>query len=1238
MSISTPMKRFLVSVHVAEAEVQFLELSEGEYVLGSGEGSNVVLQAEGIAERHVAVWVSDGRMQVEGLVGGVTVNGYAISERVEVEIPASVELPGVTLVVKEIMEAEPVGESVSDGSTDVTLPVVRKTAPVVSADMDVTIPVPRKKPAKDVDPDVTIPVTRRGPVTGKVQAGMKGNGQDEAPLQGAYKLVKEIARGGMGQIYFGEDPQLKREVAVKVSSLAQGGTDPRFAKEAEVLAQLAHPNVVPIYAIGTDGQRRPYYSMKLVKGRTLQAVLNDLKRGDAIALKEYPRATLLTIFRKVCDAMMFAHSKRILHRDLKPENIMVGEYGEVLVMDWGLAKTLGEKDPSGGTKAPVEDTGNYGMTMEGDVMGTPQYMSPEQAEGMVAELDERSDIYSLGGILYAILTLRPPIDGKTLNEVLTKVKKGEISSMITRSGGKDGLEQGIPAPIGGEVPEALRAVTLKAMSTDRNKRYGTVEAFAGDIEAYQNGFATSAEDAGALRQVVLFIKRNKGVSTAVGIFLLAAIGFTVRLGIEKEQARASEHRAIANEQKATAETENARREAAKAMVALAEAAEESGDSEAMRAALAKVPPDLRDSIWEYLEDRSDSADLKVAPLNGGEWLHVDKCPDDPDSVVAVQTNGQICIVNSNTGQITPLWKAERKGASLFGFSVSEEGKRIALLWRKGNSPTADIEIRGLRDGERQGPETITTQLLGDLMRGGHGVEMASKFLFVWSKTTFYYADLEAWDLDSGQKLWKRGGVQTFRWDSKSESLFALGGKLERVSAADGKVLWSGEATPRFVWNFPRTVQIDCEKKRLFSARPQARSMRVYDLQSGSLGWEAHYRFGSPLSLTHEPNGQYVGVLSWRSILGSVLEIRDASNGTLVEARPFVWKRAGGGDNTRIACSRTAFVIGFPKRILAWRFGKASPVEGTQRFYDGLQNFGIMLPVNGGTQVVRISQKPGGAQSELWLSHFGDPERDKNASINFPGNGWYMAADASGKRLCVFRPSSRSIAAYRVTGDQLDEVWAPRKLERASFALPAPTVDRLWAGAIVVEFSTGNTLASLKRDGLEFMRLGVRSEKSAAWLGEERLVAPVLKVGGDTGQGQAEERLLAIWSALTGELLAQAPANQIRSLAASPDGRWVVEGGEDKRVRIRNGRTLEVEHEFRAHERAVTGVVWHPRLPLLVTRDEGRVRIWETQTWRKVEEFSLDPGDGALHIQGDGTRLSVSDDGGVDLYEPASFRK
>jgi serine/threonine protein kinase len=206
---------------------------------------------------------------------------------------------------------------------DVTIP--QRAVAKTKASMEVTIP--QRMPTRTTSGTVNHPKTQ-----------ISESQKPDAPLTGGYSLVREIARGGMGQIYFGEDPQLKRNVAVKVSSVSEDGEDPRFSKEAKVLAQLAHPNIVPIHNIGVDGQGRPFYSMKLVKGRTLQSVLNLIRDGDANANKEYPRATLLTIFRKVCDAMMFAHSNGILHRDLKPENIMVGEYGEVLVMDWGWQK------------------------------------------------------------------------------------------------------------------------------------------------------------------------------------------------------------------------------------------------------------------------------------------------------------------------------------------------------------------------------------------------------------------------------------------------------------------------------------------------------------------------------------------------------------------------------------------------------------------------------------------------------------------------------------------------------------------------------------------------------------------------------------------------------------------------------------------------------------------------------------------------------------------------------------
>jgi tetratricopeptide (TPR) repeat protein len=336
-------------------------------------------------------------------------------------------------------------------------------------------------------------------------------------------MVKAIAKGGMGEIHLARDGELEREVAVKVSTVSEGAVDPRFTKEARVLANLAHPNIVPIYNLGVDSAGRPFYSMKLVKGRTLQSVLNAVREGEDAAVAEFTRTKLLMVFRKVCDAMAFAHSKGVLHRDLKPENVMVGEYGEVLVMDWGLAKVIGVEETvqAGVTTRTVSGglSGDFGMTMEGEVMGTPQYMSPEQAEGVVAGLDERSDVYALGAILYAVLTYKPPIDGKTLDEVLGNVKRGSLSPMATATRMTKGIG-GRPEPMPVEVPEALRAVVLKAMAREKEGRYRGVGELVADLDAYVGGFATSAEGAGVMRRVRLWVGRNRVLAGAAAVLLV----------------------------------------------------------------------------------------------------------------------------------------------------------------------------------------------------------------------------------------------------------------------------------------------------------------------------------------------------------------------------------------------------------------------------------------------------------------------------------------------------------------------------------------------------------------------------------------------------------------------------------------------------------------------------------------------------------------------------------------------
>jgi serine/threonine-protein kinase len=234
-----------------------------------------------------------------------------------------------------------------------------------------------------------------------------------------YQIAGEIARGGIGVVLKGRDRNLGRSVALKVLRAEHVGNEEvvrRFIEEAQIGGQLQHPGIVPVFGMGLEGKGRPFFAMKLVKGQTLSALLED-RKSPADRLRRF-----VAVFEQVAQTMAYAHARGVVHRDLKPSNVMVGSFGEVQVVDWGLAKVLGHHGPEKPLETIIStvrsEGGEGSASLVGSVMGTPAYMPPEQALGHVDELDERSDVFALGAILCEILTGEPPYRGESRDQLI----------------------------------------------------------------------------------------------------------------------------------------------------------------------------------------------------------------------------------------------------------------------------------------------------------------------------------------------------------------------------------------------------------------------------------------------------------------------------------------------------------------------------------------------------------------------------------------------------------------------------------------------------------------------------------------------------------------------------------------------------------------------------------------------------------------------------------------------------
>jgi len=1054
---------------------------------------------------------------------------------------------------------------------------------------------------------------------------------------------KRIAQGGMGAILEAEDCKLGRTIAAKVMLLEQDATEDmrqRFIQEAAVLAKLAHPNIVPVYDLGHDDEGQLYYTMKLVKGRTLQDILDDLRLEHPLALREYTLERLLTVFRKVADALAFAHSKGIIHRDLKPENVMVGEFGEVLLMDWGLAKILGaDQDANPDALSPTvfdrstgqlkhespEVTGassqSVTATLQGAVMGTPKYMSPEQAMGLIDEFDARSDIFSLGGILYAILTLRPPVEGKTVEEVLAKVSSASITpptafGATASNGAKQAkgvvLEakqiKPLPHIPAGRVPAALSAVAMKALRLDKARRYQDVAAFSADIEAYQNGFATTAEEAGLGKQLVLLIKRHKGIfTTAAAAWLLItalAVWFVINLRAKEQRAAEGERKAVAAEAAAkdaqavaVQEKETARQALAKSQLDLAEKEFGLGKFVEAQKILEETPETFRDANWRFLRAHSRDFTAQLSIAQKGEVNQLQFLPQG-DRFAVKSTQGFVGFFNL-AGRQEGDWIAVDPRFSTSPIGIDRTGSMVALV-----VSANEIAIHEVATGKLVRRWTCEISSISQVQLspdGGTVLAAGGKKLIAYATQTGaplwmqpYASVAPAFSPDglTVANLAVRNGLElkvqlldtttgavrttlaaTADHPDKAGLSFNRTGDQLALRGGDEAILWNPQTGVRIrALHLPGETVIRLSPGGDAVASFRSGRIRLWDTTSGRLLRSFHGAGTEVKSIAFSPDGKL--------LLSS--------------------HRGGGDGNVKIWPTRLGEEIAsmhradnVAPRVVIARDGST--------FYTGGRDGAVASEIKTDLPKWTYSQNTGR------ILDLAIHPTDGSIILSDMAKQTFTHLSPAGEALEVLGQVRQSSVKFNRSGQLLLAV------ERAF----NPTEPGL--SFSVMEYPSGKVLRKIP---LENPR-----QPFATFCLDDAAVATAALAGGIT-----------VWDWKAGKPLRQIDAAQtgsIACLASSPDGLHLATGGPDRWIRVWDAATGRLEAAFRAHWEGVHCVKFSPDgREILSGSEDGTVRIHDAATGEeRLAFYGLTEKVADVEISADGKLIAaITTDGFTKVWD------